>query len=96
VAQKVAESQAEGGFLGIGGRDISAGEIQALKDIAGKLGYDTGAGSDWSQRIIVPTNTYRAHNRYCIAPASRARAAPGAGDTGAISLRSFPQARHLC
>jgi hypothetical protein len=54
VAQKVAEAQAEGGFLGIGARDISAGEVQALKDIAGNLGYDTGADSDWSRSVIIP------------------------------------------
>lgn len=58
VAQKVAESQAEGGFLGIGARDISAGEVQALKDIAGALGYDVSDGSDWSRTIIVPATGY--------------------------------------
>jgi hypothetical protein len=60
VAQKVAEAQAEGGFLGIGARDISAGEVQALKDIAGNLGYDTSADSEWSRHVIMPVNTYRA------------------------------------
>lgn len=58
VAQKVAESQAEGGFLGIGARDISAGEVQALKDIAGALGYDVSDGSSWSRTIIVPATGY--------------------------------------
>jgi hypothetical protein len=58
VAQKVAESQAEGGFLGIGARDISAGEVQALKDIAGALGYDVSDGSDWSRTIVVPATGY--------------------------------------
>jgi hypothetical protein len=59
VGQKVAESQAEGGFLGIGARDISAGEIQALKDVAGALGFDTSVNSEWSQRILVPAATFR-------------------------------------
>jgi hypothetical protein len=58
VAQKVAESQAEGGFLGIGARDISAGEVQALKDIAGALGYDVSDGSAWSRTIVVPATGY--------------------------------------
>jgi hypothetical protein len=58
VAQKVAESQAEGGFLGIGARDISAGEVQALRDIAGALGYDTSAGSDWSRTVVFPATGY--------------------------------------
>ncbi len=59
VGQKVAEAQAEGGFLGIGARDISAGEVQALKDVAGALGYDTGANSEWSQTILVPAASFR-------------------------------------
>jgi hypothetical protein len=59
VAQKVAEAQAEGGFLGIGARDISAGEVQALKDIAGSFGYDTSEGSDWSRSIVVPASAYQ-------------------------------------
>ncbi len=60
VAQKVAESQAEGGFLGIGARDVSAGEVQALKDIAGSLGYDTSANSEWSRSIVIPAAAFGA------------------------------------
>jgi hypothetical protein len=61
VAQKVAEAQAEGGFLGIGARDVSAGEVRALKDIAGAFGYDVSDGSDFTQRLIisVPGGQYR-------------------------------------
>ncbi len=38
VAQAAAEAHKEGGFIGIGGRRVSAEEQAALDDIAGVLG----------------------------------------------------------
>lgn len=39
VADKVARAHKEGGFLGIGGKEISADEREALEQIAERLGY---------------------------------------------------------
>jgi hypothetical protein len=39
IAQKVAEASKEGGFLGIGGKRVSADETAALREIAEAIGY---------------------------------------------------------
>ena len=39
IAQKVAEASKEGGFLGIGGKRVTADETVALKEIAEAIGY---------------------------------------------------------
>ncbi len=39
IAQKVAEASKEGGFLGVGGKRVSADETVALKEIAETIGY---------------------------------------------------------
>lgn len=39
VADRVARAHKEGGFLGIGGKEISADEQAALEQIAARLGY---------------------------------------------------------
>ena len=42
LAERVARTHKEGGFLGVGGREISEGERQALDEIASALGYEPG------------------------------------------------------
>lgn len=40
VAERVARAHKEGGFLGIGGKEISADEREALREIAARLDYE--------------------------------------------------------
>src|SRR4051794_18387312 len=44
VARAAAEAHKEGGFIGIGGKQVSEGEQAALDEIAAMLGTGSGAG----------------------------------------------------
>lgn len=45
VAERTAQAAREGGFLGIGGEQVSEQERAALEELRGVLGVDGGAGS---------------------------------------------------
>jgi hypothetical protein len=45
LAEAVANAHKEGGFMGVGGEKVSAGEQQALEQIAGALGVEAPAAS---------------------------------------------------
>jgi hypothetical protein len=52
LAQKVAEAQAEGGFLGIAAHEVNPGEFTALNDIAAEFGYEVSLDGE-SRRFTI-------------------------------------------